>query len=256
MRDALGSVQRILLLGGTSEIGLAIVDELAAGGRVEEVVLACRRPADVAELLDRWAYAGATARPVAFDACEPGRHRDVLADARAGGDVDVVIAAVGQLGDEARLRDDPVAAARLLEVNLAGTAAALLAAAEALTTQGHGTLVVLSSVAGVRVRADNFVYGASKAGLDGFAQGLADSLEGTGVDVVIVRPGFVRTRMTEGVDEAPFSTDSATVGRLVVEGMAAGRRVVWAPRMLRWVFLVLANLPGPLWRMATSAARR
>lgn len=252
MRDALGSVQRILVLGGTSEIGAAIVDELASTARLREVVLACRVPADADPAVERLSRTVDHVRAIGFDALAPETHERVLAEAATGGDIDLVVVAAGVLGDQDQVRHDPALAFRQIEVNTAGTIAATIAAADHLQAQGHGRIVVLSSVAGVRVRASNPVYGASKAGLDGFAQGLADALQGTGVGVVIVRPGFVHTRMTEGMEAAPFSTDAPTVARRTVAGMRAGRSVVWAPGILRWVFGVFRLLPAPLWRVVSA----
>ncbi len=124
----------------------------------------------------------------------------------------------------------------------------MLAVTARLRHQGHGRLVVLSSVAGERARRANFIYGSSKSGLDAFAQGLGDSLVGTGVDVTIVRPGFVVGRMTEGMTPAPFSTTPEAVAEAVVEGIGSGAAVVYAPPVLRWVFAVMRHLPRPVWR--------
>jgi decaprenylphospho-beta-D-erythro-pentofuranosid-2-ulose 2-reductase len=131
---------------------------------------------------------------------------------------------------------------------MAGAVSISLAVAQRLRAQGHGRLVVLSSVAGERVRKANFVYGATKAGLDGFAQGLGDSLEGSGAAVVVVRPGFVHSTMTAGLDPAPFATTPDAVAEATVAGLRRGRRTVWAPGILRVVFSVLRHLPGPVWR--------
>jgi decaprenylphospho-beta-D-erythro-pentofuranosid-2-ulose 2-reductase len=166
----------------------------------------------------------------------------------AGGDVDVVVLAFGLLGDQVRDESGGVGAVRLARTNYVGTVSAGLAASRLLRSQGHGTLVVLSSVAGVRVRRANFIYGSSKAGVDGFAQGLADALAGTGVNVLIVRPGFVHTKMTAGRPAAPFATTADVVAEAAARGLAAGRQVVWVPPHLRLVFRVLQHLPRPLWR--------
>jgi decaprenylphospho-beta-D-erythro-pentofuranosid-2-ulose 2-reductase len=107
---------------------------------------------------------------------------------------------------------------------------------------------VLSSVAGERVRRSNVVYGASKAGLDGLAQGLGDALHARGVRVMVVRPGFVHTRMTRGLDAAPLSTEPGAVARAVVRGLDRGDAVVWVPRSLRWLMLVVRFLPRPIFR--------
>jgi decaprenylphospho-beta-D-erythro-pentofuranosid-2-ulose 2-reductase len=133
-------------------------------------------------------------------------------------------------------------------VNFGGAMSAGLAVADRLRAQGHGSLVVLSSVAGERVRKANFVYGATKAGLDGFAQGLGDSLAGTGANVLVVRPGFVHSKMTDGMKAAPFATTPEAVADAVVSGLRKGRRTVWVPGILRPVFAVFRHLPGAVWR--------
>jgi decaprenylphospho-beta-D-erythro-pentofuranosid-2-ulose 2-reductase len=114
--------------------------------------------------------------------------------------------------------------------------------------QGHGTLVVLSSVAAERTRRANFVYGSTKAGLDGFAQGLGDALAGSGAHVLVVRPGFVPTRMTAGRPPAPLATTPEAVAAATVAGIAAGKDVVWVPPVLRYVFALFRHLPRRLWR--------
>jgi decaprenylphospho-beta-D-erythro-pentofuranosid-2-ulose 2-reductase len=146
------------------------------------------------------------------------------------------------------LENDPHAAAHLIGVNFAAAASIALVVANQLRAQGHGRLVVLSSVAGERVRKANFVYGSSKAGLDGFAQGLADSLVGSGAGVLIVRPGFVHSAMTAGLKPAPFATTPDAVADVVARGLVANRRIVWAPGILRVVFMILRHLPAPIWQ--------
>ena len=168
------------------------------------------------------------------------------------GDIDMVISAFGVLGDQRSFDVDPVLAAEAAEVNYVGAVSSGLAVAARLRRQGHGTLLVLSSVAGVRARADNYVYGSTKAGLDAFSQGLGDALVGTGARVVVVRPGFVRTKMTEGMAPAPFSTTPDEVAEAVVAGLAKGKELIWAPPVLGPVFLVLRSLPRPLWRLVSA----
>jgi len=117
-----------------------------------------------------------------------------------------------------------------------------------LRAQGHGTIVLLSSVAGERVRKANFVYGSSKAGADGFYQGLGDKLAGSGVHVLIVRPGFVHSQMTAGMDPAPMSTTPDAVATAVVAGIARDREIVWVPGPLRAFMSALRHLPRPVFR--------
>lgn len=250
MRDALGAVQSVVVLGGASELGVAIAAELA-GPRHATVVLAGRRPAalEVAATVVRRAGAGRV-DVVAFDAADTDGHEAALDAAwgAVGTDVDVVVVAFGLLGDQAVDEAGGDGALRVAMTNYVGAVSVCLAAARRLRAQGHGTVVVLSSVAGQRVRRANFIYGSTKAGLDGFAQGLGDSLRGSGASVLVVRPGFVTGRMTAGMDPAPLATTPAAVAAATAAGLAGGREVVWVPSTLRPLFGVLRLLPRPLWR--------
>ena len=246
MKNALGEVQTIVLLGGSSEIGRAIVDALVSPATTT-VVLAARRPEAVnaAGLVRE----GLTVDIVAFDATESPTHQAFIDDLAARhGDLDVVIVAFGQLGDQRELDNDAGAAAAIVNVNFTGAVSTSVAVATQFRRQGHGQLVILSSVAGERVRKANFVYGSSKAGLDGFAQGLGDSLAGTGASVLIVRPGFVHSAMTNGMKPAPFATTPDAVAEATVKALRAGTRIVWVPGMLRVVFSLFRHLPTPIWR--------
>ncbi len=249
MIDATGRPQSVLVLGGSSELAQALVDRLVPA-RCRTVVLAGRKGPRLDEAVDRAKAAGAeTVEPVAFDATSVDDHRefaDMVFDRL--GDIDLVVVAAGVLGDQEHDEKDPVAAAGVLTANFAGLAPAMLAVADRMRRQGHGKLVVFSSVAGDRARKANFIYGSSKSGLDAFSQGLADSLAGTGVSVLIVRPGFVVGRMTEGMSPAPFSTTPDAVADAVVGGIESGAAVVYVPPVLRWVFAVMRLLPRFVWR--------
>jgi decaprenylphospho-beta-D-erythro-pentofuranosid-2-ulose 2-reductase len=254
MKDALGRVGSVLLLGGGSEIGLAIIDRLVANG-CTTAVLAARRPEACAADRTRLLAAGATTvEAISFDALDSASHPAVIADAFSRvGDIDLVIAAFGLLGDQDAFEADPVAAAHAVQANYVGAVSSLLAAASRLRAQGHGDIVVLSSVAGERARRSNYVYGSSKAGLDAFAQGLGDSLVGSGVHVLVVRPGFVKGRMTDGMDPAPLATTPAAVADVVVAGLAAGKDTVWAPAPLRFLMSAFRHLPRTVWRKVSAA---
>jgi short-subunit dehydrogenase len=120
--------------------------------------------------------------------------------------------------------------------------------AAAMRQDGRGALVVFSSIAGARVRRANYVYGSAKAGLDGFASGLADALHGTGVRLLIVRPGFVIGRMTEGMTPAPLSSTPSRVAAATARALANGRRTVWIPWALGPASAVMRLLPQFIWR--------
>lgn len=249
MKDALGSVQSVLVLGGTSEIASATVRELAMR-RARTVILAVRDPARAREVEREARSAGvATVEAVHFDADDTNSHErfvDEVFDRH--GDVDLVLLAFGVLGDAERAATAGPAATAIVRTNFLGAVSVLVPVARRLRDQGHGTLVVLSSVAGERVRRSNFVYGASKAGLDGFVQGLGDWLQGSGVDVMVVRPGFVRTKMTAGLDAAPLATTPEAVARAIVRGLARRSHTVWVPPALRPVMAVLRHLPRSIFR--------
>jgi decaprenylphospho-beta-D-erythro-pentofuranosid-2-ulose 2-reductase len=249
VKDALGAVQSILVLGGSSEIGVAIAARLAAP-RQATVVLAGRHPEALALAAAIVGAAGAgQVHSIAFDACETSGHDAVLLEAvRLAGDLDVVVLAFGLLGDQEVDEHSGAGAVEVATTNFVGGISAGLAAARQLRLQGHGTMVVLSSVAGERVRKANFIYGSTKAGLDGFALGLGDSLAGSGAGVMVVRPGFVEGRMTAGMARAPLATTPEAVAEAVAGALASGREVIWVPRPLRPVFAVFRHLPRPVWR--------
>jgi decaprenylphospho-beta-D-erythro-pentofuranosid-2-ulose 2-reductase len=254
MRDALGAVQSVLVLGGGSEIALATVEELARD-RCRTVVLAGRDVAALEPAAERLRSAGVTTVDlVTFDAADTASHERVVDDVFAAHpDLDVVLLAFGVLGDQATFDDDPEAAADAAITNYAGAVSSGLAVAKHLREQAHGTLVVITSVAGERARADNFVYGSTKAGLDAFAQGLGDHLVGTGASVLVVRPGFVRTKMTAHLDDGPMATTPEAVAHDIVEGLRKGAHTVWSPAKLGPVFTVLKLLPRPIWRKLAAS---
>jgi decaprenylphospho-beta-D-erythro-pentofuranosid-2-ulose 2-reductase len=117
-----------------------------------------------------------------------------------------------------------------------------------MSGQGHGSVVAFSSVAGERARRSNFVYGSTKAGLDAFYSGLTEALRPVGVQVTVVRPGFVHTRMTEGMKPAPLSTTPEAVAAVVVDAVRTRKELVWAPAPLRFVMSALRHIPRRIFR--------
>lgn len=242
MSDAV--IRRVLLLGGTSEIGIATLRALSLPPDAQ-VVLAGRDDASLA--------AAAATLPVSvtiehFDALDAQSVSDVVRRAFGAGDVDLVLPAFGVLGDQTGAENDPALADDVFEVNVVAQARALLESARLMRAQGHGVIVALSSVAAIRPRRANFVYGASKAALDALARGLTDSLHGSSVRVVLVRPGFVIGRMTAGMQAAPMSSTPAEVGAAVAAAVRSNRSLVWVPSRLRLLAAVMRLLPRPLWR--------
>ena len=176
----------VVLLGGRSEIGVETVLRLAPG---RSVVLAARRSDELADEIARIEAAGASeVHAVEFDADATDDHQVVLERiADDHGTIGVVVVAFGVLGDQARAERDPAHAIGIAHTDYVAQVNVLTIVANLLRTQDSGQIVVFSSIAGVRVRRANYVYGSAKAGLDGFAGGLADALHGSGVHLLLVR---------------------------------------------------------------------
>ena len=248
MINAVGTPQSLLLLGGTSEIGLAITEKYVAAAGHLRVVLAGRPSDNLDAAADRLREKGATVSVLPFDARKPETHAEVIEKAFTDGDIDVTVLAFGLLGDAEQAWTDIEVARELAEVNYVAPVTVGVALAEKLKRQAHGTLIVLSSVAGERIRRSNFVYGSTKAGLDGFYTGLTEALRPHGVHVTIVRPGFVKSKMTEGLPVAPLAQTPQQVADLAVAGAAKGTELVWAPGAMRLVMMVLRHLPRVIFR--------
>ncbi|MBR24515.1 MAG: decaprenylphospho-beta-D-erythro-pentofuranosid-2-ulose 2-reductase [Rubrivirga sp.] len=248
MIDAVGEPQSVLVLGGSSEIALATVEALPRT-RLRRVVLAGRPSAEI----DRAAaHLGALGIPsvetTLFDAADTGSHGAFVDGVFDDGDIDIVLLCFGVLGDQAEAEADPTKAVEVATINYTGAVSVGLNVAQRLRRQGHGKLVVLSSVAGDRARRSNYVYGSTKAGLDAFAQGLGDALVGSGASVLIVRPGMVRTRMSDGLPEAPMTTDPEVVGTAIVQALRKGKSVIYVPGPLRFLMTAVKAVPRPLFR--------
>lgn len=258
MNDAFGGPQSVVVLGGTSEIAGALVDAFVAD-RCQTVVLAGRDVAGLAAATKRARDRGAGAvETVTFNAADVAHAEATVGrcfDAVAHG-VDLVLVTVGLLGDSEDDSSNPARIAELITTNFTWPAAAIGAAAERMRAQGYGRILVFSSVAGIRTRLANSLYGSAKAGLDQFALGLSETLRGSGVLVQIVRPGFVRTKMTRGRRSAPFAVGPEAVAAAVKRGVERNQPVIWVPGFLRWVFLVVRHLPRPLWRRISADKSR
>jgi len=237
----------VLLLGGRSEIGLKVAERLAAG---RTVVLTARRSGDLEAEAARVRAAGAAdVRCVEFDADEVAAHPELLTGIFTdAGRVGVVVVAFGILGDQELAEKDPAHAVQVVHTDYVAQVSALTVLATLLKAQGSGDLVVFSSVAGLRVRRANYVYGSAKAGLDGFASGLGDALHGTGVHLLLVRSGFVIGRMTEGMSPAPLSSTPDQVAAAVVKALGRRRIRVWVPWALRPAYFVARLVPQAVWR--------
>lgn len=242
MSDATGRPDRMLLLGGSSEIGVAICSALSAG-RPGRVVLAGRSTAERESAAVQLIASGLDATQVDLDIEAIDTHDAFVQDVFSGDDIDVAIIAFGSLGEQSQLLNEPDAAVAMARVNFTGPMSLGLRTANAMARQGRGTIIVLSSIAALAPRPANFVYGATKAGLDALFVGLAASVRESGVAVHVVRAGFVHTRMTQGQTSAPFATTPAHVARDVVSGVRRGNAIIWTPRVMQPIGMALNLLP-------------
>lgn len=247
MIDAVGNPRSLLLLGGTSEIGLAVAKRFAAD-RPLRVVLAARPSERLDRAAARLRDLGCEVATLGFDATAFDTHAEVVDKAFAGGDIDVTVVAFGRLGDQEQAWTDAGTAVELATVNYTAAVSVGVLLARKLSTQGHGSLVALSSAAGERARRSNFVYGSTKAGMDAFYSGLTEALRPSGVHVSVVRPGFVHTRMTAGLNAAPLSVTPEQVADVVVDAVRRRRELVWVPAQLRLVMSALRHLPRQVFR--------
>jgi short-subunit dehydrogenase len=237
----------VVIFGGRSEIGTELATRLAPRATV---LLAARRPNTLNEQVAALTAAGAAAVHVReFDADDLDSHGPLVDSIVVEhGPIGTAVLAFGILGDQARAEKDPAHAAAIVHTDFVAQVGLLTVLANAMREAGSGSIVAFSSVAGVRVRRANYVYGSAKAGLDGFCSGLADALHGSGVRLLVVRPGFVIGRMTEGMTPAPFSSTPAQVASATVRALAKGRSTVWVPPILRPVFFGIRLLPQAIWR--------
>ncbi|WP_204802679.1 SDR family NAD(P)-dependent oxidoreductase [Mycobacterium riyadhense] len=237
----------VVIFGGRSEIGTELARRLASGATV---VLAARKADQLQEQIATLREAGATnVYTREFDADAFQSHGPLVASIIAEhGPIDTAVLAFGILGDQARAETDAEHAVAVVHTDYVAQVSLLTHLAAAMRAAHKGSLVVFSSVAGIRVRRANYVYGSAKAGLDGFANGLADALHGTGVKLLIARPGFVIGRMTAGMTPAPLSSTPEQVAEATARALKKGRRTVWIPWALRPMFFALKLLPQFVWR--------
>ncbi|MBO0676278.1 SDR family NAD(P)-dependent oxidoreductase [Mycolicibacterium sp. S2-37] len=237
----------VVIFGGRSEIGVEVATRLARGATV---VLAARGADRLDEQVRAVREAGAEAvHTTEFDADDLTSHAPLVAELIAEhGPIRTAVLAFGILGDQARAERDPAHAAAVVHTDYVAQVSLLTVLTVAMREVGAGSIVVFSSVAGARVRRANYVYGSAKAGLDGFANGLADALHDSGVHLLIVRPGFVIGRMTEGMKPAPLSSTPAQVADATVRALTRRRGAVWVPSALGALVVAMRLLPRPVWR--------
>lgn len=236
--------KRVAILGATRGMGRSLArlfasrgDSVAVLGRNEEELAR-----SVADLLGR--APGATAAPVLCDLERPEDFAAALAAAdEALGGLDVIVVTAGLFATQDALEADPALARQVLSVDFTNTVLFCEEARKLLLARGGGTLCAFSSVAGDRGRTPVVLYGAAKAGLSAYLEGLDHKFRKDGLITVCVKPGFVRTGMTEGLKPPPFAGDPDEVAAIVVAAIDRGTPVVYAPPIWRAVMSAIRAMP-------------
>lgn len=240
----------LVLAGGTSDIGVAVLLEFLRRGPRKVVLLARAGAQRLPGVRARLLAAGATEVViVAMDALDTGGHRGAVDEAFVD-PVDLVVMALGVLGDSEQAWTDQEEAVRIFAVNATAPVSLGVLVAQRLREQARrsgqrGHVIAISSVAAERVRRANFVYGASKAGMDGFYRGLGEALAPDGVRVLVVRPGFVHSTMTVG-REAALAVSPEQLARRVHAADRAGRSLVRVPAVFGPIMAFYKHIPRPL----------
>ena len=231
----------VLILGGKSDIGLACAHAFAAEGH--PVWLAARDAGQLeAAKTDMALRHGVEVQTFAFDATDIAAHEGFVDGLPAL--PSVVICAVGAMGEQLDNERDVAKAAQVMRANFEGPATLLGVFANRMEARGSGALVGISSVAGDRGRATNYIYGSAKAGFTAFLSGLRNRLASAGVHVVTVRPGFVNTAMTAGMDlPAKLTAEPDELGTAVLNAVRKGRNDIYVRRIWWLVMLIIRNIP-------------
>ncbi|HHV21830.1 MAG TPA: decaprenylphospho-beta-D-erythro-pentofuranosid-2-ulose 2-reductase [Propionibacterium sp.] len=249
MINAVGNPQKLLLLGGSSEIGLAIVAEYLVHNPAKVVLAGLPGDPDRDAAIAEARSAGATdVEWLDFDALDFASHPAMIDAAWSDGDVDVAIVAFGVMGDQEDAWQDQEKAVFEAQINYTAAVSIGVLLGQKMKAQRYGRILAMSSAAGQRVRRSNFVYGSTKAGLDGFYVNLGEALAEFGPVVTVVRPGMVRTRMSAGIKEAPLTVDKGEVAKLAVEASNKKKPIIWTPPLFELVMMILRHIPRPIFR--------
>lgn len=247
--DSDSDLDKILILGATSAIAEAVARRLAAEGA--SLALVARNGERLASLADDLRIRGARQIwQTTLDVNEIARHEGLIREAASalGGEIEGILIAPGTLTDQKRAQDDTAYAISELQTNFTSLAAFINESARLLDRQGHGTLAVISSVAGDRGRQSNYWYGAAKAGLDALLSGLRNRFTAQNIAVLTIKPGFVDTPMTAGFRKGALWVGPDRVARDIVAAMRSGRGVLYTPWFWSLIMFVIRAIPEPVFR--------
>lgn len=238
--------EQVLILGALSDIAKATAARFAQEGA--HLMLAARDASRLQPMLsDLQIRHKVEVQAVEFDALATDQHADFYATLSPK--PDVVVCVFGYLGDQTKAEQDATMADKILRTNYNGAVSILSIAANEMEHRGNGQIIGISSVAGDRGRGSNYFYGSAKAGFTAFLSGLRNRLAGKGVHVMTVKPGFVRTAMTEGLDlPGPLTASADQVAKDLVRGLRKGKNVIYSLWMWRYIMLIIRNIPEGIFK--------
>lgn len=236
-------MRRILIIGAASAIAEATAREFA--GRGDALCLVGRDAARLATIAADLTVRGAVRTATAvLDVTDFAAHAGVIEQAeRDLGGLDTVLIAHGTLSDQAECERSVDTLRREFDINALSVMSLLTPLANRFAAQGHGTLAVISSVAGDRGRMSNYAYGSAKAALSAFLSGLRQRLQKSGVNVLTIKPGFVDTPMTKDFPKGALWAKPEDVAKGIVKAIDKGRSVVYLPWFWWLIMLVIRNVP-------------
>lgn len=227
MKNGLGEVQNIVLFGTSSEIGNAIIESIPQTSDSTVTRIGINSKSDV--ILD-------LSKPLSvieFQAALPSE------------DIDVAVFASGTMSVNPKvcLSD---ATLEMFNINFNNTALGISLIVDKMISQGHGTVVVLSSMATARPRQSNFIYGATKSGLDFYVRGLISKFKNSNITILLVRPGFVFTKLTSNHSPAPFAISPKKLASEISENFFGKSKIIYTSKLLGLIYLVLKFLPSSI----------
>jgi decaprenylphospho-beta-D-erythro-pentofuranosid-2-ulose 2-reductase len=244
MMDSFRNPQVVLLIGGTSDIGISTIEEIFKNNRLIKVIVTSQNEENLELSKRRLSKLGIEIEGRILNLEQTHKCKPVLEEIFQNNNIDLCIVASGFLPNNEVASTNTDLAIRTALINYVGPLEVSTTVLNAFRNQGGGILVLFSSAATFRARKDIFNYGAAKSALDHWAIGFASTLTSPAIKILIVRSGMVRTKMSKGLNEAPFTLNPEDVAKLIAKSFARNKTIIWAPNKLKIVKFILVNLPN------------
>lgn len=238
---------KALILGGTSDLGRSIGKKYAVRGW--DLVLTARNTENLVPIQSDFQIRHEIKVDILeLDAAAIETHASVLTTAKIE-EIDTVVYAIGYLGEQEKAQSDFAENQAIVMSNYVGAISLLNRVAEVFEKRGSGTIIGISSVAGERGRQSNYIYGSAKAGFTTYLDGMRNRLAHKGVHVMTVKPGFLDTKMTAGLDlPGPLTATADKASNVIVKGALKKKNKLYVLFMWRWIMLIIRNIPEPIFK--------